>query len=153
MNCVSLAHLTTKEVFSFSLPPHLHCAELYLDCTYFEDVPSIENLEAGDLIWFGVDDPRIQPEEFEPVYDNGQLINWREFPVKHVGVHTGEFEDDDPLVLHATHIERTNAVWPLSRFADYSRYRKIYSVRRLKDDYKTQKRIIPGLCLGRNHWA
>ena len=143
LNCVALAHLATKHLFQYSLPSSLHCAELYVNTLHFGVIPDIDNIEQGDLVWFGLADAAIQPEEFEPQYQDGALINWRDFPVKHVGIHTGETALDDPLILHATHLAGTNVVWPLSRFSDYRRYQKIYSIRRLKESFKTTDCMVP----------
>lgn len=37
-----------------------------------------------------------------------------------------------PLLIHATSIERAVAVWPLSRFSSYPRYEKLFVTKRLK---------------------
>jgi hypothetical protein len=89
-------------------------------------------LRLGDLVWFGVEEPAIETHEFQPLYENGQLVNWSDFPVKHVAISTGESNDGDPLLLHSTSIAGTNVIWPMSSFATYRRYRKHYGVTRLK---------------------
>jgi len=133
INCVSLAHLVLKDMFEHELPPRLGCAELYLDREYFKPVDGIHDMRAGDLVWFGLRDALRQPEEVQLQYDEaGNLVNWRDFPVKHVAVNTGYEVDGDPLLLHATNKEgRHNKVWPLSKFGEYRRYQKLYGVTRL----------------------
>lgn len=134
VNCVSLAHLAIKDLFERELPEDLLCAELYADREHFEHHDPLDDLQTGDLVWFGVEDADIKPEDFSPQYENGKLINWREFPVKHVAVSIGEQnEDGDDLLLHSTYYEGTNVVWPLTRFAKYRRYEKVYGMSRLKD--------------------
>lgn len=133
INCVSLAHLVLKDVFDCELPPHLGCAELYLDREYFKPVDAIDDMRAGDLVWFGLQEALRQPEEVQLQYDEaGNLVNWREFPVKHVAVNTGLQVEDEPLLLHATNVEgRHNKIWPLSKFWSYPRYQKLYGITRL----------------------
>jgi hypothetical protein len=48
-----------------------------------------------------------------------------------VAVFTGDISEE-PLLIHATHIENGVAVWPLSRFRSFRRYSHIYAVQRLK---------------------
>jgi hypothetical protein len=132
LNCISLAHLALRDLFGVDLPPELHCAELYRDTEHFESVPDIEEVQRGDLVWFGIAGATLQPDEFRPIYEDGILINWRSFPVKHVSVFTGVRDDqEDPLLLHTTHLTGTNVVWPLRRFSKYRRYQKMFGITRL----------------------
>ena len=126
INCVSLAHLAIKNLFEYELPRDLLCAELYADTKHFERIEQLQDMQTGDLVWFGIEQPAIHPEEFVPRYDEqGKLINWSDFPVKHVAISTGEHnEDRDPLLLHSTYYEGTNVIWPLSRFSAYPKYKK-----------------------------
>lgn len=135
INCVSLAHLALRSLFEYDLPKDLLCAELYADREHFEHREDIDQLQTGDLVWFGVKDPGIMPEDFVPQYVDGRLENWRDFPVKHVAVSTGERnEEEDDLLLHATYYEGTTALWPLSRFFQYKKYQRHYGISRLKLD-------------------
>lgn len=120
-------------MFDYQLPPELGCAELYLDREHFEPVPAGGDMRAGDLVWFGKQNPPLQPEEVQLEYDTeGNLVNWRDFPVKHVAINTGLERSGDPLLLHATYLDgRTNRLWPLPQFLQYPRYRKLYGVTRL----------------------
>lgn len=134
INCVSLAHLALKELFEKELPEDLLCAELYADRDYFDHFDSLDNLQTGDLVWFGIENPRIMPDDFTPLYEQGRLVNWRDFPIKHVAISTGERDETgDELLLHSTYYEGTNTIWPLSQFASYERYRRTYGISRLKD--------------------
>ena len=101
INCVSLAHLAIKDLFDYELPSELHCAEMYRDTEHFVAVDADEPLLQGDLFWFGIKNPKIQAEEFKPVYDHsGNLINWFENPIKHVAMYTGiKNGDNDPVLL------------------------------------------------------
>jgi hypothetical protein len=133
LNCVSLAHLAMRDMFDQELPPELHCAEMYVDREHFTTVRGIHDMQKGDLVWFGIEDGKIEPEEFRPVYDaHGLLVNWRDFPVKHVTIATGMTDERaDPLLLHATHFEGTSVVWPLRKFSEYRRYRRLFGITRL----------------------
>lgn len=133
INCVSLAHLALKDLFEYRLPPDLMCAELHMDREHFVSVGNLQDIQTGDLVWFGIEEPAVTVDEFESYYIDGQLVNWADFPVKHVAIYTGEKgEDNEYLLLHSTHIEGTNVVWPISKFASYQKYQKLYGVTRLK---------------------
>lgn len=135
INCVSLAHLAIRELFNVKLPSNLLCAELYADRDYFDHIEPFDELKEGDLVWFGIEHPTLSPETFVPCYVDGVLINWREFPIKHVAVSLGERDkSDEELLLHSSYQERTNAIWPLSRFTRYKRYQRTYGLSRLKVD-------------------
>ena len=133
INCVSLAHLALLDLFNYELPSELQCTEMFLDRQHFTDVRDISQHRLGDLFWFGVDDAVVEPTAFVPIYDDkGNLTNWKDFPIKHVAVATGRVDDSgDPLLLHSTHIEGTNSIWPMRKFGDYRRYRKLHGRRAL----------------------
>lgn len=132
VNCISLAHLAMRDLFGYSLPTSLHCYEMFSDTSHFKTVESIDFLEPGDLMWFGLRHPGIPIDQYQPQYDErGTLVNWRDNPVKHVAIYTGEQANDDYLMLHATNIEGTNAVWPLQKFASFKRYERVYRISRL----------------------
>ncbi len=137
INCISLAHLVIKELFDYELPSELLCAELFLDHEHFAPVTDISHLQLGDLVWFGNINNVADPSQIELRYSkHGQLINWREFPVKHVAVFTGVTEANDPLLLHATFFGGgKNTVWPLSKFQTYQRYQKMHGITRLILNY------------------
>src|SRR3990167_3284453 len=130
LNCVALAHLAMQRLFDYHLPPELKCVELYGDRDHFRAVEDIADAQEGDLAWFGLANPQVGVEEFRPVYSDGQLANWREFPVTHVGVFA-DVSNGDPRILHATPVEGTNTVLPLSEFAGYKRYERLYGITRL----------------------
>lgn len=131
INCISLTHLVLKDMFGTTLPPNLHCYELFSDRQYFTAVQDQE-AHAGDLAWFGVEHPITTAEAFKPCYKNSLLVNWSDFPIKHVAIHTGEADEQgDPLLLHTTSITGTTSLWPLRQFRVYRRYRKRYGTTRL----------------------
>jgi hypothetical protein len=109
---VSLAHLVTRDLFGYTLPARLQTYELVRDREHFELVPDPARLQAGDLVWFGLAEPPVSLEEFEPQYNGDELLNWRDLPVKHVAISTGAREHGDPLLLHASLIAGTNVLWP-----------------------------------------
>lgn len=135
LNCVALAHLAMKDLFDYTLPQDFQCLELFLDREHFEPIDGLDSMQQGDLVWFGFAEPEVTLEAFVPVYDEqGELTNWKDVALRHVGVFTGERdEDNEPLILHATRSAGTTAVWPLQKFQKYRRYRKIYGISRLKE--------------------
>jgi hypothetical protein len=132
VNCVALAHLVIRDLFGFELPPALQSFELFNDLTDFEPVPATYGLLPGDLVWFGTDHPSVALRDFTPRYLAGELVNFDDFPVNHVAICTGSQDDTgDYLLLHASHRDGTNSVWPMRRFRDYDRYRRVYAITRL----------------------
>ena len=131
LNCIALAHLVLEDLFGRKLPPDLHCFEMFSDKQMFTTVDATDDMLTGDLLWMGPRSPKVPLAEFKPKYDqSGSLVNWRDNPIKHVGIYTGE-QTDDYLLLHATHYEGTTAVWPLQQFTNYRRYEHIYRISRL----------------------
>jgi hypothetical protein len=92
-------------------------------------------MRAGDLVWFGPDRPRVRLDEFVPQYDGDELANPGDVPVKHVAICTDARGDGDRLMLHASSVDGTNALWPLRRFRAYDRYRRIHAIRRLRQEF------------------
>ena len=133
LNCVALAHLVTRDLSGYTLPAWFQSLELARDLTHFEAVPDPERMRVGDLVWFGVDQPRVGLDEFVPQYEDDELVNGRDVPVKHVAICTGS---GDSLLLHASSVDGTNALWPLRRFSDYDRCRRIYVIRRLRQELR-----------------
>ena len=89
LNCVALAHLVTRDLSGYTLPAWFQSLELARDLTHFEAVPDPERMRVGDLVWFGVDQPRVGLDEFVPQYEDDELVNGRDVPVKHVAICTG----------------------------------------------------------------
>jgi hypothetical protein len=137
LNCIALAHLVTRELFQYSLPSHMQATELSSDVVHFGLVESTADMITGDLLWFGTDKPVIHLDDFIPRFAaDGELLNFDEFPINHVGIYTGERQGAEYLILHASPVDGTNAVWPLSRFADYRRYGTIYKIMRLREQFR-----------------
>lgn len=133
MNCIALAHFVLEDMFGQRLPEHMRCYETFTNTNKFELVDGIESSQAGDLVWFGLESPKISVEEFVPDYQDQELANWQDFPVKHVGIITGEHEGNEPLILHTTFYARGSVEWPLSKFKQYPKYARIYAIQRLKN--------------------
>lgn len=132
INCVALAHLAINQEFGVSLPASLHCWEMFNNHDLFTDVLSVDDLRRADLFWFGPDQPDSVIEDFRPIRgENGLLRNWG--PIKHVAIYTGQRQGSDPLLLHATKSGGTeeSVIWPLSEFAGYPRYGKVFRISRL----------------------
>jgi hypothetical protein len=136
LNCVALAHLAIRDLFGYALPARMQALELFGDSVRFEAVADADGMEAGDLVWFGVASPRVALDEFVPRYDGEELVNFGDFPVKHVAICTGTRDGGDHLLLHASSAEGTNALWPLRRFGDCDRYRRVYGIRRLREEVR-----------------
>jgi hypothetical protein len=137
LNCVALAHLVIRDLFGYVLPARLQALELVRDLAHFEPDPDAERMGAGDLVWLGVDRPRVKLDEFVPQYDGDELANGRDFPVKRVAVCTGARDDGEHLLLHASSADGTNTLWPLRKFAGYDRYRRIYAICRLRREFRS----------------
>jgi hypothetical protein len=99
LNCVALAHLVTRDLFGYTLPARLQSLELARDLAHFEPVPDADTMRVGDLVWFGVERPRVGLEEFVPRYDGDELMNGSDVPVKHVAICAGTCDDGDRLLL------------------------------------------------------
>lgn len=136
LNCVALAHLVTRDLFGYTLPAWYQSLELVRDLAHFEAVPDRHSMRAGDLVWLGTDRPPVSLDEFVPQYRGDELLNFRDFPVNHVAICTGARDDGDHVLLHASIVDGTNALWPLRRFDDYDRYRRIYGIRRLRHEFR-----------------
>jgi hypothetical protein len=136
LNCVALAHLVTRDLFGYTLPAWYQSLELVRDLAHFEPVPDQDRMQAGDLVWLGVDRPVVGLDEFVSRYRGDELLNFGDFPVNHVAICTGTRDDGDHVLLHASTVDGTNALWPLRRFDDYDRYRRIYAIRRLRHEFR-----------------
>ena len=131
-NCVALAHLALGQLFGRQPAPDKHCYEMVTDEHQFATVASLDDMQPGDLVWFGRVQPPVPMARFVPEYDDtGYLLNWRDFAVNHVAIYTGMRQDGEPLLLHASPTDGTNVIWPLGRFAEHERYEQIYRVSRL----------------------
>ena len=137
LNCVALAHLVLRDLFGHTLPASFQSWELFEDRAFFEPVDGVPTAQAGDLVWFGAARPRLRLDEFEPRFEDGELVNVADFAVNHVAVHTGERAGGDPLLLHASSLDGTNVLWPLARFAARPRYAKIYGIQRLRASFRS----------------
>lgn len=150
LNCIALAHMVLKDMFGKDLPGYMKCYETFTNDQQFENVARIEDAQAGDLVWFGVANPKISLDQFVPEYKGDVLVNWADFPIEHVGVFTGEFnEDGQHLILHASKYERTKpAKWTIAQFKEKPEYSEIYGIQRLKDtSLESQAKMVQTLQL------
>jgi len=136
LNCVALAHLVTRDLFGYTLPASYQSLELIRDREHFEPVAGPGQMQAGDLVWLGVDHPLVGLADFIPRYSGDELLNFDEFPVNHVAMGTGMRENGDHLLLHASTVDGTNALWPLRQFGQHARYSRIYSIQRLRQELR-----------------
>jgi hypothetical protein len=136
LNCVALAHLVTRELFGYALPASYQSLELVRDLEHFEPVRGPDMMQAGDLVWLGVGRPLVRLEDFIPEYCGDELLNFNDFPVNHVAICTGIRKNGDHVLLHASTVDGTNALWPLPEFDHYDRYSRIYAIRRLRQEFR-----------------
>jgi hypothetical protein len=136
LNCVALAHLVTRDLFGYTLPAWYQSLELVRDLAHFEPVPDRDRMQAGDLVWLGADRPLVSLDEFVSRYRGDELLNFGDFPVNHVAICTGTHRGGDHVLLHASTVDGTNALWPLRKFDNYERYRRIYAIRRLRQEFR-----------------
>ena len=137
LNCVALAHLLIRDLFGYVLPATYQCTELSTDYQHFSAVARPSLMRPGDLVWFGRANTAIRVEDFVPRFDNGSLANFDEYPINHVAIYTGVFDQADHHLIHANQADGTNAVWPLRAFRDHLRYSRIYAIMRLRRQYKS----------------
>ena len=136
LNCVALAHLVTRDLFGYTLPAWYQSLELVRDLAHFEAVPDQEGMQAGDLVWLGADRPLASLEEFVPRYRGHEPPNGADFPATHVAICTGARAGADHLLLHASTVDGTSALWPLGKFGDYAGCRRIHAIRRLRQEFR-----------------
>lgn len=141
LNCVALAHLVTRDLFGYALPASCQSVELVRDLEHFELVACQDRMQAGDLVWLGVDRPRVALKDFVPQYCGDELLNFNDFPVNHVAICTGIRENGDDVLLHASTVDGTNALWPLREFGRHDRYSRIYSIQRLRQEFRHRKTV------------
>jgi hypothetical protein len=135
LNCIALAHLIIHDLFDYVLPATYRCTELSTDGEHFTSIPSVSLMRPGDLVWLGRADPATGIEDFVPRFENDRLANFNEYPINHVAIYTGVYDQDDYMLIHANRVDQTNAVWPLRAFQDHDRYRRVYAITRLRPRY------------------
>ena len=113
VNCQLLVHLVLELLHGIDLPLTMMSKEIFEDHKFFAEVP-LDIALIGDVFVFG------KTTETDP----RQL---------HLAVKIDEDpRTRQPLLIHATGIEMAVAVWPLIQFFSYSRYEKLFAVKRLK---------------------
>ena len=75
INCISLGHLVIKDLFGYTLTSNLKSSELSTDNDHFEELESAEDMQLGDLVWFGLENPDVEIDDFVPDYVDGELLN------------------------------------------------------------------------------
>src|ERR1700691_5786652 len=53
LNCIALMHLLLKDIFKLELPSNVKGWEIFCDNPYFESIKSKEDLQTGDILFFG----------------------------------------------------------------------------------------------------
>lgn len=113
VNCQLLVHLALGLLHGTNLPPAMMSKEIFEDHEFFEEI-SFGSFLLGDVFVFG------KAAETDP----------RQF---HLAVKIDEDpRTQQPLLIHATNIEKAVTIWPLTQFSSYPRYEKLFAVKRLK---------------------
>jgi len=108
INCVTLAHMALSRVGVW-LPAELHANEMFLDMQrstrHIAPAPSESQLwQPGDVVFFGLDWSDRAAEQFNPDYSGdgrGDLMNWVDSPIRHVGV-VADIVEGEPAILHTS---------------------------------------------------
>ena len=130
MNCVSVAHWLLDKLTGHRLPTDMYCFEMFYS-SVFEAVRAVREMRIGDLVWLG-NPANGRMQDSIPDFADGQMANWGGCPVNHIGVFTGRFAwHNDPLILHASSVEGTNVVQPLSAMARVPNWSHVYGIKRL----------------------
>lgn len=110
-NCQAFAHLIQAELGS-PLPLDALSKEIFEDDSRFSSV-SLDEIEGGEIFLFG------REQEKDP----------RKL---HKAVYTGlRDEGGDPLIIHSNGVDGKSSMWPLRRFAEVERYKKLYAIKRI----------------------
>lgn len=113
VNCQLLVHLALKLFHGIDLPPTMMSKEIFEDREFFKEIP-LDTASSGDVFVFG------KADESDP----RQL---------HLAVKIDEDpQTQQPLLIHATSVEKSVTVWPLIQFSFYPRYKKLFAIKRLK---------------------
>lgn len=117
LNCQSLIH-RIYQMFRIPIPPGLLSKEIYEDKELFFNLP-IDNLNVLDL---AILDVFILGRQHE-----------QDFRKLHLGLFIGEADEmQNPLIIHATAIDRQVSIWSLQKFFNYPRYERLYAIKRPK---------------------
>lgn len=113
VNCQLLVHLALNLLHGIDLPPTMMSKEIFEDHEFFEEIP-LNSTSPGDVFVFG----RNTEADFRQL---------------HLAIKVDEDPRiKQPLLIHATNIEKAVAVWSLSQFLSHPRYEKLFAVKRLK---------------------
>lgn len=113
INCQLFTHAYYEEKFGVVIPKGMWSQEMFEDEELIFRTSSAEQEYVhGDIFFFGskTSDPKnLHPAVFTGVRD----------------------ESGQPLLRHATWVDRKVSDWPLPRFSDYARYGTLHAVKRL----------------------
>lgn len=132
INCVSLAHILLSDFYHVHLTSNFKCIEMFYHNNFLRNITDEEEFVLGDILFFGKEGLTELFANYIPRYNEGTLVNGSDFPGLHVGIYTGNKTTETiPLIIHASFIDKGVSVWPLDKFLQYPRYKKIYAVKRL----------------------
>ncbi|MCA9328774.1 hypothetical protein KC959_03310 [Candidatus Saccharibacteria bacterium] len=130
-NCYGLAALVCWHLFAQKLPRTMRGYEMFHDDRHFRRVDQ-EAPAVGDLVWLGYRGQEQNVASFIPQFNqSGWLINWRGFPVNHVGI-VASTDEADSLILHASQEKNRTTIEPLSVIQAVKRYAQQYARQRLR---------------------
>ncbi len=130
-NCYALYRLARKALgVEENLPSEgLYEAVLAVPSLGAEDRTG--DLRVGDGISFGPQAPKIAIDRFMPEFDEqGYLMNWRDFPIRHIGIVASVGGDTGPQILHASQYDGKSTIWPLDMFQNFPRYARQFGTHR-----------------------
>lgn len=130
LNCGAAARLVVNDLLGINLPQDLRVMG-WAFSGLTERVSSLAEMRIGDQILLGLANPPVALDEFEPVYDGGEMINFNAGPVRHIGIFTGEYAAGIPLIFHASAKEGVTTITPLDELMRPPQHRAIHAITRI----------------------
>ncbi len=140
LNCVTLTHLLIPRLFDIELPGNMRGWEMYCINPFFGDVARAEDMDLGDVLFFGRPTLPEYALQYSPVYDEykeltneeiGNNLIGQKYSGVHLAMNTGEADDtENPLLIHASKMEGTVVIWSLAKFLDLKQYSTIHAIKR-----------------------
>ncbi len=113
MNCQAWVHYDLRSL-GVELPTSMRSKEIYEDTgEFFRTLGSDEKPKRGDVFLFG----RASTEDARML---------------HLAIHSGyqAVYTFEPILTHATVVEKTVSAWPLDKFTHEPRYIKLFAIKR-----------------------
>jgi hypothetical protein len=118
LSCHSFAWLSAI-LRGFYMPHGGLPYETYRDKVHIATIDSFEKMQRDDILWHGP--AGVNVNNFKPMYNqDGYLTNWHGAegsPAQHMSVFTGDFDNGDPVVVHASFRHGKTIASPLSEIS------------------------------------